>query len=76
MPFEVHADGTLRVVERLEGSASTDFGVPGTIAKRDTPPLAAAEGKRLAGSSTTRFLPAPPQGSARVHAAAVATATK
>src|SRR5712691_10950640 len=47
MPFEVHADGTLRVVERLEGSASTDFGVPGTIAKRDTSPLAAAEGKRL-----------------------------
>ena len=38
----------LRVVERIAGSASTDFGVPGAIPKRDTTPLAAAEGKRLA----------------------------
>ena len=48
MPFDVHVAGTLRVVERLAGSASTDFGVPGTIAKRDTRLLAADEGKRLA----------------------------
>ena len=48
VPFEAHPAGTLRVVERLAGSASTDFGVPGTIAKRDTGLLAADEGKRLA----------------------------
>ena len=36
------------MVERIAGSASTDFGVPGEIAKRDTTPLAAAEGRRLA----------------------------
>jgi hypothetical protein len=48
VPFETNPAGTFRVVERLAGSASTEFGVPGTIAKRDTTPLAAAEGKRLA----------------------------
>ena len=48
LPFETDAADTLRVVERLAGSASTDFGVPGTIAKQDTRPLSAAEGKRLA----------------------------
>src|SRR6266852_3775860 len=48
VPFAPQADSTLRVVERIAGSASTDFGVPGEIAKRDTIPLAAAEGKRLA----------------------------
>ena len=36
------------MVERLAGSASTEFGVPGAVAKRDTTPLPAAEGKRLA----------------------------
>jgi hypothetical protein len=36
------------VVERIAGSAGTDFGVPGAVAKRDTAPLSAAEGKRLA----------------------------
>jgi hypothetical protein len=48
VPFDVSAAGKLRVVERLAGSASTDFGVPGEVAKRDTTVLAAAEGKRLA----------------------------
>jgi hypothetical protein len=48
VPFEAKAASAFRVVERLAGSASTDFGVPGEIAKRDTMPLAAAEGKRLA----------------------------
>ena len=48
VPFEANPAGTFRVVERLAGSASTEFGVPGTIGKRDTTPLAAAEGKRLA----------------------------
>jgi hypothetical protein len=42
------AKPTLRVVERLAGSASTEFGVPAAVAKRDTTPMAAAEGKRLA----------------------------
>src|SRR5437588_5875213 len=46
--FGAHPADRLRVVERLAGPASTDFGVPATIAKRDTTPLAAAEGKRLA----------------------------
>jgi hypothetical protein len=45
--FDARADGAFRVVERLAGSANTDFGVPGTIAKRDTRPLAAAEARRI-----------------------------
>jgi hypothetical protein len=48
LPFAAPAAEALRVVERLSGSASTDFGVPGTIAKQDTTPVSAAEGKRLA----------------------------
>jgi hypothetical protein len=48
IPFEANPDGAFRVVERIAGSASTDFGVPGAIAKSDITPLAAAEGKRLA----------------------------
>jgi len=48
MPFDARAAGTLRVIERLAGSASTDFGVPAAIAKRDTTSVPAAEGKRLA----------------------------
>jgi hypothetical protein len=46
-PFDAKASA-VRVVERIKGSASTEFGVPGAVAKRDTKPLAAAEGKRLA----------------------------
>jgi len=45
--FDARAAGVLRVVERLAGSASTDFGVPDAKAKRDTRPLAAPEAKRL-----------------------------
>jgi hypothetical protein len=45
LPFD--AKPTFRVVERLPGSASTEFGVPGEVSKRDTTPLTAAEGKRL-----------------------------
>ena len=48
MPFNASAAGAFRVVERVAGSASTEFGVPGAVAKRDTTPLPAAEGKRLA----------------------------
>lgn len=47
MPFAVEP-ADLRVVERIAGSASTDFGVPGAIAKLDSKPLSSAEGKRLA----------------------------
>src|SRR2546425_3157866 len=42
------AKPTFRVVERLAGSASTEFGVPAEVARRDTTLMAAAEGKRLA----------------------------
>ena len=38
----------LRVVERLPGSASTDFGVPGEVAQRDHDPLTRAEAERIA----------------------------
>ena len=39
-------DSPLRVVERLKGSASTDFGVPGAASSRDERPLSPAEVKR------------------------------
>jgi hypothetical protein len=45
--FSPKAAATLRVVERVRGSANTDFGVPHEIAKRDTTPLSAAEAKRM-----------------------------
>jgi hypothetical protein len=35
-------------VERIPGSANTDFGVPHEIAKRDTTPLSTAEADRIA----------------------------
>ena len=47
LPFDPR-ENPFRVVERIKGSANTDFGVPHEIAKRDTAPLAAAEAKRLA----------------------------
>jgi hypothetical protein len=37
----------LKVVERLKGSASTDFGVPGAVAERDTQALTSAQKKKL-----------------------------
>jgi hypothetical protein len=40
-------DDRLEVVERLKGSASTDFGVPGAIAKRDADRLTPAAQRRL-----------------------------
>src|SRR5207245_9216907 len=42
------AKPTFRVVERLAGSASTEFGVPAEVSRRDTVLMGAAEGKRLA----------------------------
>jgi hypothetical protein len=43
----VVSDG-FRVVERIRGAASTDFGVPEKVTKRDTQPLAKSEAERLA----------------------------
>jgi len=45
--FNPKAAAAIRVVERIRGSANTDFGVPHEIAKRDTTPLSAAEAKRM-----------------------------
>jgi hypothetical protein len=45
VPFVV---STFEVVERLPGSASTDFGVPEQFATADTAPLRAGEAARLA----------------------------
>ena len=42
------AGHNLDVVERLKGSASTDFGVPGEEAAADAEPLSAAQARRLA----------------------------
>src|SRR3989475_12528375 len=41
------AKPTFRVIERLAGSGSPEFGVPGGVAQRDTAPRPSAEGKRL-----------------------------
>jgi hypothetical protein len=45
LPFA--ADAGLDVVERLPGSAGTDFGVPGAVAQHDVAPLSQAEAERL-----------------------------
>ncbi|HWF57181.1 MAG TPA: hypothetical protein VG520_02380 [Candidatus Dormibacteraeota bacterium] len=44
VPF---AAGELSVVERLPGSATTDFGAPGTAAAAESEPLTGAEARRL-----------------------------
>lgn len=46
--FSGATDAKFRVVERIRGSANTDFGVPHEVAKKDTAPLGTADGKRLA----------------------------
>jgi hypothetical protein len=48
LPFDPRAVSVFRVVERIPGSANTDFGVPHEIAKRDTTPLPGAEARRMA----------------------------
>lgn len=48
LPFDAGSAASFRVLERIPGSANTDFGVPHEIAKRDTTPVSPAEGKRLA----------------------------
>jgi hypothetical protein len=45
--FPRTAGREFEVVERVEGSGTTDFGAPGTPAERDTEPTSAAEAKRL-----------------------------
>jgi hypothetical protein len=48
LAFDPRAISVFRVVERIPGSANTDFGVPHEIAKRDTTPLSRAEADRMA----------------------------
>ena len=46
--FDPRSAAAFRVVEHLAGTATTDFGAPDSVAKRDTRPLAAPEGTRIA----------------------------
>jgi len=66
MPVAVHAGvrfapsvaGSLKVVERVRGSATTDFGAPGAVSKADTArltPAAAARAVRLLEASWSVF---------------------
>ena len=48
IPFEADA-GNLKVVERIRGGVSTDFGVPDRVTKGDLRPLPKAQADRLAG---------------------------
>ena len=48
LPFDPRTVASFRVVERIPGSASTDFGVPHEIAKGDTRPLSKTEAERIA----------------------------
>jgi hypothetical protein len=48
MRFPSTAGHDFDVVERVKGSASTDFGVPGEEASADADPLSAAQARRLA----------------------------
>src|SRR5438874_2443687 len=45
--FDAKTEAAFRVVERIRGSANTDFGVPHEVAKRDTTPLSASEARRM-----------------------------
>jgi hypothetical protein len=46
---ELPTEPRFEVVERVEGSTTTDFGAPGTVPAGDAEPLSAAEAERLAG---------------------------
>ncbi len=46
--FNPRSAAVFRVVEHLAGTATTDFGAPDAVAKRDTEPLAAQEATRMA----------------------------
>src|SRR5216684_819641 len=45
--FPAGADQSFKVVERVTGNATTDFGAPGIAASSDIKPLAAAEADRI-----------------------------
>jgi hypothetical protein len=47
VPFEPAAGDSFDIAERLPGSASTDFGVPGAVAAADAAPLSAGQAARL-----------------------------
>lgn len=46
--FDADALGPMEVVDRVPGSASTDFGAPGEVARVDLAPVDAGEADRLA----------------------------
>jgi hypothetical protein len=46
--FDPKSAAAFRVVEHLAGTATTDFGAPDAVAKRDTTPLAAPEATQIA----------------------------
>jgi hypothetical protein len=46
--FPAKAGDDLEVADRVKGSGSTDFGVPGSVAGRDRDPLTAEQAARLA----------------------------
>lgn len=49
VPFPVDADqADVRVVERLPGNATTDFGAPDAVAEAETAPLTAAQARQVA----------------------------
>jgi len=48
VPFPVTTDGGFKVVERLPGSATTDFGAPGEVSAADREPLTRKEAGRVA----------------------------
>jgi hypothetical protein len=58
VPFPSDANEAIDVVERIRGSATTDFGVPGAVAAGDTEPIAkeaAARQAALVSASWTVF---------------------
>ncbi len=46
--LELGVDPLVELIETVEGSASTDFGVPGSVAESDRRPSSAADAARLA----------------------------
>lgn len=47
VPFREPAAGELRVVQRVKGNATTDFGAPGIAAAAESEPMTRAETERL-----------------------------
>src|SRR5947209_12889071 len=45
--FDAKTAAAFRVIERIRGSANTDFGVPHEVAKRDTMSLSPSEAQRM-----------------------------